>query len=91
VAMTAVRVAISSAASAGLIYFIPGTWSVVHMNRLSALFEGGVVGVTTFGLFGSFLAALWLFAGKPPGAEKRAIQILLERVPSLRLRSFRLR
>jgi hypothetical protein len=63
----------------------------VHMNRLSALFEGGVVGVTTFGLFGSFLAALWLFAGKPPGAEKRAIQILLERVPSLRLRSFRLR
>ena len=89
--MTTARVTLAAAASAGLIYFIPGTWGVVHMNRLVALFAGGLIGVATFSLFGAFLAALWLLAGKPSGAEKRAVQIFLDRTSSLRLRSFRQR
>jgi lipopolysaccharide exporter len=90
-AMTTIRVGFAAAASAGILYLIPGTWSIVHMNRVEALIVGGLIGVVTFALFGFILVALWLFAGKPAGAENRAIQIIRDRAPDFSLRPFRLR
>ncbi len=87
-AMTAIRVGLSTAASAGILYFIPGTWSVVHMNRMEALFLGGLIGLAAFALFSFILVALWFFTGKPAGAEQRAIQIFRDRAPGFALRPF---
>lgn len=78
--MTSMRTTLTTAVCATLLWYVPGTWSVVTLDRVPALLWGGLIGAITFFVFPLILAGLWFLSGRPTGPESRAMQIFQQRV-----------
>ena len=78
-AMTAARGLLAGAICCLALYFIPGTWKIVHMSRVAAIAIGGLIGAVVFPGFGAAVFAVWKLFGSPDGAEKRAFLIFQEK------------
>jgi PST family polysaccharide transporter len=80
VAMSIVRTVLATAICAAVLRYVPGTWSVVHFDRVTSLFWAGLIALTTFLVFAVVLAGLWFVSGRPGGAERRALEIFKDRL-----------
>ncbi|MBV9829454.1 MAG: oligosaccharide flippase family protein [Alphaproteobacteria bacterium] len=81
---TLIRAFFAAIVTTAFAYFLlPGSWSVVTLDRIPALAAGGAVGASTFLIFWICHALFWLAAGRPAGAEARVASLfhgLVQRV-----------
>ena len=75
-AITAIRAVLAAAVTTTILLLLPGTWSVVTMERFPALATGTAIGIATFVIFAACQTGLWFFAGRPPGFEQQIVGIV---------------
>jgi lipopolysaccharide exporter len=75
-ATTAIRAVLAAAVTTIILSLLPGTWSVVTLDKFSALACGIAIGIATFIIFAACQTGLWFFAGRPSGFEQQVIGIV---------------
>ena len=75
-AMVTMRGVAALAVTCVALWFVPGTWQTLTLDRMTATLAGGAIGLLTFGVFFSVNALLWNLAGRPGGAEQRLYALI---------------
>ena len=63
------RALIAGAVTVVVLAQVPGTWSQVTVDRMSAIVDFGAIGFLAVALYAVCHAALWFLSGHPDGCE----------------------